>query len=642
MWDPLQPMTSFSVFSIDDGAAPPSGTFPAKAPGSPPSLISSTLAGITPTTTGTDAALSPNASTTTPHGVQPASTNASAPPTSSEETPLGGEKEGINIFVAGLTQSITDKGFEALFSQFGKIRSAKVMLDVNTGTSRGYGFLLFENEEDGRRAMQEMDGKPLGPNTLHISISEHDGHVVRCNTIYVRNLPLGVSEREVVARFAQVGPIVRITLKRDNSGNYNTQGKYNLACIEFKNADDAQSAIKLAHGNRPFEQCLIPLLAKFAESVESRESRRLKRFQKGPTQLQLPPPPAYTSPIPSLPPNQAALIGTQQMFNPQPAPLYSLPNGQPVLRFSPPGASIQHPNTQYPIQQQQQQAGTPQPSHVYYQISPMTANLGQQQQQQQQPPHHWTASGSPPQSHHQQQSVMQSPPLQQFVVLSPGSSASTPQQVGISLVSPPHSHIQGPQQQQQQQQQQTGGSPNGQTIVVLRPMDSPAQSHPGSPIVPNQVMGLSSTTTPMAFSSSAAPSVIGIGMGNSQASNSLNRSSSNSSMKEPYVSSRTSSMNSLMGATQNQNVSNVMLPQQGHPSQQMAYTVQLPVYTASSQTHAQQSAGQSSSSSYLQQPLGASSMPQMSLQGPQQQQYTMPSTFHVIPGQQGQYQVHPR
>jgi len=72
---------------------------------------------------------------------------------------------GANLYVKNLTPDIDDQKLHQMFSKFGEITSAKVMLDQNN-RSRLFGFVAFKSKEHAARAMHEMqnaivDGKPL-------------------------------------------------------------------------------------------------------------------------------------------------------------------------------------------------------------------------------------------------------------------------------------------------------------------------------------------------------------------------------------------------------------------------------------------------------------------------------------------------
>jgi len=60
-----------------------------------------------------------------------------------------GEPSVTNLFVANLPESAKDDELRSMFSTFGKILTCKVMVDFNTGKSRGFGFVKFETEAQG-------------------------------------------------------------------------------------------------------------------------------------------------------------------------------------------------------------------------------------------------------------------------------------------------------------------------------------------------------------------------------------------------------------------------------------------------------------------------------------------------------------
>jgi RNA recognition motif-containing protein len=63
----------------------------------------------------------------------------------SDESPRDGVVDDVdahNVFIKFLPTTLTDSGLYALFSQFGDIKSCRVMVDPITGNSLGYGFVL--------------------------------------------------------------------------------------------------------------------------------------------------------------------------------------------------------------------------------------------------------------------------------------------------------------------------------------------------------------------------------------------------------------------------------------------------------------------------------------------------------------------
>src|SRR5881227_3019386 len=65
------------------------------------------------------------------------------------------------LFVGNLPYSVTSERLQEAFSQFGTVTSSKVIVDRETGRSRGFAFLEMETDDQGASAMQAMNGALL-------------------------------------------------------------------------------------------------------------------------------------------------------------------------------------------------------------------------------------------------------------------------------------------------------------------------------------------------------------------------------------------------------------------------------------------------------------------------------------------------
>ena len=72
------------------------------------------------------------------------------------------------LFVGWLAWETTDKGLKAAFAQYGTVQDAKVVIDRETGRSRGFGFVTYEAEGDAETALHAMDGVSLDGRTLRV------------------------------------------------------------------------------------------------------------------------------------------------------------------------------------------------------------------------------------------------------------------------------------------------------------------------------------------------------------------------------------------------------------------------------------------------------------------------------------------
>merc|ERR1711974_581878 len=68
--------------------------------------------------------------------------------------------------------TMDDKKLEELFAPFGKINSARIMVDKATGNSRGFGFVCFTLPEEAEKAMGEMNQKMIGSKPLFVALAQ--------------------------------------------------------------------------------------------------------------------------------------------------------------------------------------------------------------------------------------------------------------------------------------------------------------------------------------------------------------------------------------------------------------------------------------------------------------------------------------
>lgn len=75
----------------------------------------------------------------------------------------------MNIFIAGLSYSINDADLKELFSEYGEIASSKVIMDRQTGRSKGYGFVEMDDNDAAKKAIDELNGAEYDGRTISVS-----------------------------------------------------------------------------------------------------------------------------------------------------------------------------------------------------------------------------------------------------------------------------------------------------------------------------------------------------------------------------------------------------------------------------------------------------------------------------------------
>ncbi len=73
------------------------------------------------------------------------------------------------LFVGGLPFATTDDELNELFAAHGTVASAVVVKDRDTGRSKGFGFVEFENDNEGKAAEQALNGSDLGGRSITVN-----------------------------------------------------------------------------------------------------------------------------------------------------------------------------------------------------------------------------------------------------------------------------------------------------------------------------------------------------------------------------------------------------------------------------------------------------------------------------------------
>jgi RNA recognition motif-containing protein len=77
----------------------------------------------------------------------------------------------MNIYISGLSYSINDTDLNELFTEYGEVSSARVINDRETGRSRGFGFVEMPNDNDGQKAIDELNGAEYDSKVISVSVA---------------------------------------------------------------------------------------------------------------------------------------------------------------------------------------------------------------------------------------------------------------------------------------------------------------------------------------------------------------------------------------------------------------------------------------------------------------------------------------
>ncbi|KAM3659336.1 cytotoxic granule associated RNA binding protein TIA1 isoform 3-T3 [Ammospiza maritima maritima] len=178
-------------------------------------------------------------------------------------TPSSQKKDTSNhfhVFVGDLSPEITTEDIKAAFAPFGRISDARVVKDMATGKSKGYGFVSFFNKWDAENAIQQMGGqwlggrqirtnwatrKPPAPKSTYEASTKqlsYDEVVTQSSpsncTVYCGGVTSGLSEQLMRQTFSPFGQIMEIRVFPDKGYSF----------VRFSSHESAAHAIVSVNG----------------------------------------------------------------------------------------------------------------------------------------------------------------------------------------------------------------------------------------------------------------------------------------------------------------------------------------------------------------------------------------------------------
>ena len=75
----------------------------------------------------------------------------------------------MKLYVGNLAYSMTDSDLETLFAQYGTVQSAQVIMDRDTGRSKGFGFVELSSAQEGQAAIQALNDQDVNGRKLTVN-----------------------------------------------------------------------------------------------------------------------------------------------------------------------------------------------------------------------------------------------------------------------------------------------------------------------------------------------------------------------------------------------------------------------------------------------------------------------------------------
>ena len=76
---------------------------------------------------------------------------------------------GKKLYVGNLPFSATDESLQEMFAQSGSVTSAKIIMDRDTGRSKGFGFVEMASDDEASDAIQKLNGQSIGGRAITVA-----------------------------------------------------------------------------------------------------------------------------------------------------------------------------------------------------------------------------------------------------------------------------------------------------------------------------------------------------------------------------------------------------------------------------------------------------------------------------------------
>ena len=75
----------------------------------------------------------------------------------------------MDIYVGNLPYQLTEGELEELFAEFGSVSNARVIADIYTDRSKGFGFVEMPNQEEAEEAIRQLEGKEVNGRNIKVN-----------------------------------------------------------------------------------------------------------------------------------------------------------------------------------------------------------------------------------------------------------------------------------------------------------------------------------------------------------------------------------------------------------------------------------------------------------------------------------------
>ncbi|KAL8392828.1 hypothetical protein RB595_002857 [Gaeumannomyces hyphopodioides] len=185
-----------------------------------------------------------------------------------------------NIYVKNIQLDVTDDDFRALFERFGHVTSSSLARDLDTGKSRGFGFVNFTSHEDAFKAVEELNEKEFHGQNLYVgraqkkhereeelrksyeAARQEKASKYQGVNLYIKNLDDEVDDDKLRQLFSEFGPITSAKVMRETLAEGADEPEAKDAADAKESAKEGEEAAKTEGGEGDAKADKKPKLGK--------------------------------------------------------------------------------------------------------------------------------------------------------------------------------------------------------------------------------------------------------------------------------------------------------------------------------------------------------------------------------------------
>lgn len=171
----------------------------------------------------------------------------------------GGETR-TNLIINYLPQNLGDQEFYKIFVVIGPIKNCRIMRDLKTGYSFGFGFVEYQKPDDAAKAILQLNNLAVQHKRIKVSYARPPGDEIKETNLYIQNIPRTYTIEQLEDLFSAFGQIVQKNLLKDKV----TGLPRGVGFVRYDKKSEAELAIEQMNGVVP-EGGSEPLVVRVAE-----------------------------------------------------------------------------------------------------------------------------------------------------------------------------------------------------------------------------------------------------------------------------------------------------------------------------------------------------------------------------------------